>query len=74
MLKENIPVNLPPPAPAQKKENSKYVICCSSLNVQTKINIRDKVLELGGSFRENLTSEVNVLIAGDVTTTKYKVL
>ena len=50
------------------------VVCISSYSDDEKRSISQKITVLGGSYSENLTNQVTVLICGIAGTPKYSVI
>ncbi|EPE04076.1 brca1 c terminus domain-containing protein [Ophiostoma piceae UAMH 11346] len=48
------------------------VLCCTSIPVDLRTDVAEKVTELGGTHKNDLTHEVTHLIVGDYNTPKYR--
>jgi hypothetical protein len=49
-------------------------VCCSNFDLNTKEDIENKVISLGGKFCENLKKSTNVLISNKAGTNKCIVI
>ncbi|EMR10861.1 hypothetical protein PNEG_01007 [Pneumocystis murina B123] len=54
------------------KPLSGFVICCTSILSEIRVDLALKVLKLGAIYVQDLTSQVTHLIAGKLNTQKYK--